>query len=242
MLGVRVDCITLEEAVAAISGMLRSGRGRRVATVNPEFVMRARRDPPFARLLERSDLCLPDGQGVVWALRRSGCRSAERVAGVDLLPALASACVREGRSVFLLGAAPGVAEAAGAKLLEMEPGLRIAGTHAGDAGPAGDGESATRIRASGADLVLVAYGAPAQERWIDRNLERCGARVAIGVGGAFDFLSGRVRRAPAWMRGAGLEWLHRLIQEPWRLRRMAVLPVFALMVSWSRSGAVAEGP
>jgi N-acetylglucosaminyldiphosphoundecaprenol N-acetyl-beta-D-mannosaminyltransferase len=197
--------------------------------VNPEFVMRAGRDGDFAGVLESADLCLADGTGVVWAARRQGCQMGAPVTGVDIVPLLAAMCARRGFRLFLLGAAPGVAAELASRLRAEHPGLEVA-AHPGSPDPSADEEALKLIRAHRTQVLLVAYGAPKQEMWIDRTKERSGVAVAMGVGGAFDYLTGRVTRAPAWMRGAGLEWMHRLAQQPWRVRRMAVLPVYALKV------------
>ncbi|TMC14889.1 MAG: WecB/TagA/CpsF family glycosyltransferase [Chloroflexi bacterium] len=235
VLGVRVDAVDPDSALARIEELVAGGGHHLVATVNPEFIMRARSDPAFQAVLDSAGLCLPDGWGVIWAARRQGRPLPGRVPGVDLIPPLAARAARLGWRLFLLGAAPGVAEAAAERLRADYPGLVITGCHAGEAGPEGDEESLRRIAAAGADIVLVAYGAPRQELWIARNLARLPAAVGIGVGGAFDFLSGRVRRAPGWMRRLGLEWLFRLAVQPWRARRMAVLPRFALEVLRTRA-------
>jgi len=200
-----------------------------VATVNPEFVMRARKDSEFARVLESAALCLPDGTGVVWAARRQGCELREPVAGVDLVQPLAAMCARRGFRLFLLGAAPGVAAELAATLRDANLGLEVA-AHAGSPDPSDDVESVHRIHDHRAQVLLVAYGAPTQELWFDRLKDRLGVSVAVGVGGSFDYLTGRVPRPPAWMRRAGLEWLGRLALQPWRIRRMAVLPMYALKV------------
>jgi N-acetylglucosaminyldiphosphoundecaprenol N-acetyl-beta-D-mannosaminyltransferase len=218
-------------ALARLERMIEAGGPTRlVATVNPEFVMRARDDAAFRRVLDSAALCLADGIGVVWAMRREGCASQQRVAGSDLLPRLAELCARRGWRPFLLGARPSVAEAAARQLEAQVPGLRIAGCHAGSPWVADDEESLRLIGESGADVLLVAYGHPRQELWIDRNREKLGVPVAVGVGGAFDFLAGRRRRAPEVLRRTHLEWLWRLALEPWRARRMAVLPLYALAV------------
>ena len=146
------------------------------------------------------------------------------------MPALAGLCARRGWSVFLLGARPGVAEEAARRLVSQEPGLVVAGTHAGSPGPEEDEASVALVRAARPAVLLVAYGHPQQELWIARNRDRLGVPLALGVGGAFDYLAGRVRRAPGWMRQAGLEWLFRLVRQPWRVKRMAVLPIFAVEV------------
>ncbi len=210
------------------------GPCRQVATVNPEFVMHALRDPGFAAILESSGLNTADGSGVLWALRRRGCRI-EKVAGSDLLPRLAAVCAERGWRPFLLGAMPGVAEAAAGRLAAEHPGFQAAGTLAGTPGPEGDEDAIDQIRAAQADLLLVAYGHPKQERWIARNRDRLPVAVAIGVGGAFDYAAGRVKRAPAWMRALHLEWFYRLLRQPWRARRMLALPRFALAVMRERA-------
>jgi len=209
--------------------MLEAGGHHQVATVNPEFVMLAQRNREFGHVLETAELCLPDGVGVVWAMRRQGCRQRHPVTGADLVTPLAGLCARHGRRLFLLGAGPGVATALAARLREAFPVLEVA-SHGGSPAPVADEETLRLVRQHHTDVLLVAYGAPAQELWIDRLKDRLGVSLAMGVGGAFDYLSGRVPRAPAWMRRLGLEWLHRLIRQPWRIRRMAVLPVYAFKV------------
>ena len=138
-------------------------------------------------------------------------------------------CAGRGFRLFLLGAAPGVAAELASTLRVKYPDLEVA-AHPGSPDPASDDETLRLIRAHHTQVLLVAYGAPKQELWIDRIKDRAGVAVAIGVGGAFDYLTGRVSRAPAWMRRAGLEWLHRLVRQPWRIRRMAVLPQYAIKV------------
>jgi N-acetylglucosaminyldiphosphoundecaprenol N-acetyl-beta-D-mannosaminyltransferase len=216
-----------------IGRLVESAGQHMIATVNPEFVMRAQRDREFARILESADLCLADGTGVVWALRRQGCSLSGPVTGTDLVMPLAELCARRGHRLFLLGARPGVAPALAARLRSTYPALEVA-AHSGSPDATGDEETLRVVREHRTQVLLVAYGAPAQELWIDRMKDRLEISVAIGVGGAFDFLTGRVPRAPAWMRRAGLEWLHRLARQPWRIRRMAVLPVYAIKVMRSK--------
>ena len=229
VLGVRVDCLDMQGTLDRIQELAGAGGHHLVATVNPEFIMRARRDSEFARVLESADLCLADGTGVVWAARRQGCSMSGPVTGTDLIPPLAALSARRGLRLFLLGAAPGVAAELAGQLRTTHPQLEVA-SHAGSPDPSSDDETLTLIRAHRTQVLLVAFGAPKQELWIDRLKDRLGPVVGIGVGGAFDYLTGRVRRAPVWMRRAGLEWLYRLVRQPWRLRRMAVLPVYAIKV------------
>ena len=219
----------MDAALDRIAQLVEAGGHHLVATVNPEFVMRARADHQFARVLESADLCLADGSGVVWAARRQGCTIREPVTGVDLIPPLAALCAHRHFRLFLLGAAPGVGAELASRLRTAQPALEVA-AHSGSPDPSSDAETLALIQSYKPHVLLVAYGAPSQELWIDRMSDRLGVVVAIGVGGAFDYLTGRVPRAPAWMRRAGMEWLFRLARQPWRIRRMAVLPLYALRV------------
>src|SRR6266581_1086703 len=237
ILGVRVDLVSQAEALEVIERMVAQRRAsnntlpcQQVVTVNTEFVMAAQQNDDFRIAINAAALVVADGIGIVWATRYLGKPTTERVTGTDMLPMLAQRCAAHSYRLFLLGAAPGVAEAAGERLQELAPGLEIAGTYAGSPAPEEEDEIIERIRMAQADILCVAYGAPAQDLWIWRNLARLPVAVAMGVGGAYDFLSGRQRRAPALMRRMGLEWLYRLYREPWRWRRMLALPRFAIKV------------
>jgi N-acetylglucosaminyldiphosphoundecaprenol N-acetyl-beta-D-mannosaminyltransferase len=199
---------------------------RQICTVNPEFIVDARRDPNFAAVLAHADLCVPDGAGVLWAARRVGQPLRERVTGSDGIYRICERAATRGWRVFLLGAAPGVAERAATMLVDRYPGLTAAGCYAGS--PADDAWSDIRARldAAAPDIIFVAYGHPRQDFWIAHHRAELSAAVAIGVGGAFDFVAGVAPRAPRWMQQRNLEWLHRLITQPWRWRRMLKLPVF----------------
>jgi len=232
VLGVTVHDVTYGEALETICRFVADGGPHMVTTPNPEFVMLARRDQHFRATLTRAALAIPDGVGLLWAGRVSGCPFREHVRGTDLVVRLASHSAAAGHRWFLLGAAPGIAEKAATALRTMAPGLDIAGTFPGDASPAGDAETRRVIRSAGrVDIALVAYGARAQELWMDRNLGEIGIPVGIGVGGVFNYLAGVSPRAPYWMRKLELEWLHRLVTEPWRWRRQAALPLFAAHVA-----------
>ncbi|MGQ9709776.1 MAG: WecB/TagA/CpsF family glycosyltransferase [Anaerolineae bacterium] len=234
ILGIPIHDVTLEEAVEQAAAWVKEGGAHQMATVNPEFVMAARRDRAFRAVLERVDLCLPDGVGITLAARYLGRPLRERVAGVDLVEALAARAARDGWRVFLLGAAPGVADRAASILAFRYSGLTVAGTYAGSPRREEEDDIVWRVRAAQADILLVAYGAPAQDLWLARNLARTGAKVGVGVGGAFDYIAGVVPRAPRWMRRVGLEWLYRLIHQPWRWRRQRVLPLYVLLVLLSK--------
>ena len=230
VLGVRIDAVSRSEAVALLAGYVRSGMPHQVVTVNPEFLVQAQSDAAFRSCLNGADLALADGVGLLAAARLLGRPLPGRVTGVDVTLALMAVCAQEGFRVFLLGAANGVAEEAGAVLTRQWPGLQIVGCYAGSPQPEADAPQVERIRGTSPHVLLVAYGAPAQDLWIARNLQALAVPVAIGVGGTFDYLSGRVPRVPALVRSLGLEWLYRLVRQPWRWRRQLRLPVFVWLV------------
>ena len=238
LLGVRVDRISQQQAIERIDQLVVHARGsvaappcQQIVTVNTEFVMMAQHDIIFRQVINHAALVIADGIGIVWATRYLGKPTPERVTGTDTLLELAKHCARKGYRLYLLGAAPGVAEEAAARLQVLAPDLLIAGTYAGSPAPAEEDAIIARVRATQTDVLCVAYGAPAQELWIARNLARLPVAVAMGVGGAYDFLSGRQLRAPLRMQRMGLEWLYRLYREPWRLRRMLAIPRFMLLVA-----------
>ncbi len=230
ILGVRTDNINYDQALSLIEDLVVSDSSHQVVTVNPEFIVAAQSDDDFRNILNNSSLSLPDGVGLLWAARFLGRPLQERVTGTDTVQRVAALAAQKGYSLFLLGAAPGVAVATAARLCQTHPGLRIAGTHTGSPALEEEDEIVRLIQRAKSDILFVAYGAPQQDKWIARNLERLGVPVAMGVGGAFDFISGRVKRAPRWLQRVGLEWLHRLLHEPWRWRRMLALPKFVWLV------------
>jgi len=192
--------------------------------------MAAQKNHEFRHAINKSALTVADGIGVVWATRFVGFPTPERITGTDTLVALAKRCAEKSYRLYLLGAAPGVAEQAGERLQELAPELQIAGAYAGSPSPDEVDVIIERIHAANADILCVAYGAPAQDLWIYNNLSRLPTAIAMGVGGAYDFLSGRQRRAPQLMQRMGLEWLYRLYREPWRWKRMLALPHFFIQV------------
>jgi N-acetylglucosaminyldiphosphoundecaprenol N-acetyl-beta-D-mannosaminyltransferase len=230
VLGVRVDVVDEAAFLARAADWVAARTPRQVVTINPEFVMRARADARFAAVLETADLATPDGVGVIWAARRKGVLIPERVGGADVAVPLARQCARLGHRLFLLGGAAGVADEAARRLQQQVPGLIIAGTFSGSPDPGADEETVGRVREARPDVVLVAYGSPAQDFWIARNKERIGAPVLMGVGGTLDYLAGVQRRAPALLRRLWLDWAFRLVTQPWRWRRMLALPRFVLAV------------
>jgi len=229
ILGVHIDAVTRAEARLKLAEFLVGGKACRVFTPNPEMLVLAARDPDFMRVLNTADLAIPDGVGLLWAARRSGKSLPERVSGSDLMLDLIVLAAERGSKVFLLGGQSGVAREAAAKLQSEHPRLKIVGCESG--GAVGREKDSGRlllddrvlagIKSARPDILFVAFGHGKQEAWIDQNLaELPTVRVAMGIGGSFDFIAGRSRRAPKFMRRAGLEWFWRLVTEPWRWRRI----------------------
>ncbi|KPL88063.1 acetylglucosaminyldiphospho-UDP acetyl-beta-D-mannosaminyltransferase [Ardenticatena maritima] len=229
VLGVPIANVTEDETVALMAQMIATRQPHHVVTVNPEFLMEARRNPAFRRVLLNADLAIPDGIGVVLAGRLQGRPFRARVAGSDLVERLAAESARRGWRLYFLGAAPGVAEQAIARLQARYPTFRAAGAYAGSPTPEETPDLIARVRAAQPDVLFVAYGHPRQDLWIAANKDALGVPVMMGVGGAFDFLAGVVPRAPVRMRQMGLEWLYRLYKQPWRWRRMLALPQFLML-------------
>ncbi len=217
-----IDQVDLQSAVERIRQFLLSGAPHQIVTVNLDFLSIAKRQAGFREVINGADLAVADGMPLVWASRLQGQALPERVTGVELVEASCRLAVELDRSVFLLGAAPGVAAGAAHALQARFPGLRIAGVYSPPFGPLSaeeDGRIVAMIREAAPALLFVALGAPRQDLWIHQHLHRLNVPVAMGVGCVFDLLAGVVSRAPAWMQAAGLEWAYRLGQEPRRLWR-----------------------
>jgi len=236
LLDVLIHRVSLASVLERIEGWIDGGGVHQIVTVNLDFVRQARSDLAFRAVLGMADLAIPDGMGVVWASRLSGDAVPERVTGVELVERSAHLAARRGYSLFLLGAEPGVADDAAAELVRRHPGLRIAGIYSPPIGPFSDADNRRMIRLirrAQPDMLFVAFGAPRQDLWIGQHRRELGVPVCVGVGGTFNFLAGRVPRAPRWMQRAGMEWLHRLIQDPRRLwRRYLVhdVPLFGRFI------------
>lgn len=219
ILGVPIDAVTRPEVLKLLLKFAQSHKQHHVMTPNPEMLLAAAAHPDFKELLKRTSLNLPDGAGLLWAAKHSGRKLPERVTGTDMVEAIARdpACP----PIFLLGAAEGVAEETARVLKENNPSLEICGTFSGSPHAAEEKMIVDHVNRSGASILFVAFGAPVQDFWIDRNLPKMPTvHLAMGVGGAFNFLAGRRDRAPTWMQRAGLEWAWRLLQEPLRFRRI----------------------
>ncbi len=249
ILGVRFDCLSMQQAVTKAVAWAQGTTQHTIVTPNPEMILEAQKNESFYRALAESDLSLPDGIGTVWAsgYQHSPARSRphkifngliqlfhiargkknpharinDRVAGVDFMQALSAALAAHKTPIFLLGAAHGVAEEVCHRLKKTYPGVHIVGTCSGSPKERDFADIKAKIERTQPAVLFVAFGAPKQELWIKKHLEELPTvKVAVGVGGSFDFIAGVKKRAPHWMQKSGLEWLYRVIQEPQRIGRI----------------------
>ncbi len=229
LLGVGVDRVTMDEALSLIGRFIEAGGSHHVVTLDASMCVTAREDGELREIVANADLVTPDSAGVLWACRRLGEPLAQRVSGVEIVERLCAESSEKGIRLFFLGAGPGVAEAAAERMRERYRGCIICGTHDGYFGPDGEPLMIERIRAANPNVLCVAMGIPKQEKWIAQHREELGVPVMIGVGGTFDVISGRVKRAPGWMQRLNLEWLYRLIKNPRKIGKVMMLPRFVLM-------------
>lgn len=224
VMGVAFDDVTMDQAVEQALALAGTDGFHYVVTPNPELVIMARKDPEYAKTLAGASLTLADGVGVVHAAKILGRPLKGRVPGVDFAGNLMAGLAENGKTLFLLGAKPGVAQQAAENLRAKYPGLQICGVH--DGYFQDDAPVIEAVKAAGADVLFVCLGAPKQENWMEQNGPATGAHLAVGLGGSLDVFAGTVKRAPKAWQKLGLEWLYRLIKEPSRIGRMAKLPGF----------------
>jgi len=222
LLGVGINDLRINEVLELIiKGLGKNNEKYYVVTPNPEILVLANEDPSYKKVLNGAKLALPDGIGVMMASRLLSKPLREVVHGVDLMEKLCKEVSKQPITVGFLGAGPHVAELTAECLREKYPELKINFTET---------EWNFAKKYSETDILFVAFGSPKQEIWIAENISKLPVKVAIGVGGAFDFVSGKVRRAPVFMQKLGLEWLFRLIIEPWRIKRQLKLIKFIFLV------------
>lgn len=217
-------------SLEAIEGFIRSRTPHVVVTCDASCVVLAQKDRGLRDIVNSADLVTPDSIGILWAARLNGVPLPERVSGCDMLVLLCERASTLGHRVYLLGAAPGVADAAAENLKQRYPGLRIVGTQHGYFGPGETDGVVEAVRDAKPDLLFVAFGIPMQEKWIRRHMEALDVPVCMGIGGSLDVLSGKVKRAPTWMQRHGLEWVYRLASNPKKIGKVMTLPRFVLLV------------
>jgi len=227
ILGVEIDDLSEAEVMALVADNLQAGKRTFIATPNPEMVVLAAKDRGFKDVLNRADIKIPDGAGLAVGAKITGQKLTNRVTGTDLMEKLCALAAERGYKIYLLGAQNGVAREAAQRLNNKFVKLKIVGAEYGGTMDEWDNRVIIEhINAVSPDMLFVALGHGKQERWIFENLEKLpGVKLAMGVGGAFDFFAGKAKRAPGWMRAGGLEWLWRLIKEPRRHKRILTATV-----------------
>lgn len=224
ILGVRIDNITLDEVTDKIRHFLQQDSQHQIVTVNPEFIMAAQNDEEFMNILNSADLSIADGVGLKYAARKYNHKLVQRITGVDLMMQILAIAAEEGKSIYLLGAKRGIAEQAAFKILEKFPNIKVVGAESGYRHwhrRIKDAKLVEKINRKQPDILFVAFGQVKQDKWIAHHLSKItSVKVAMGVGGSFDYISGKVSRAPSIVRRMGLEWLFRLFRQPWRLPRI----------------------
>jgi len=235
LLGVKVDRVSPQEAVAAILSFIQSGKPHIAITANPLMINHAVRDACLMEVFKNAGLVVADGIGVVLAARLWGVKL-ERLPGIDLIYMLLPLLCEKKYGIYMLGAGKEVIEKAAENICREFPGINITGSHHGYfvSGSPEEKEIINEIKSARPHLLLVGLNTPFQEKWIYSHLAELGVPACMGVGGSFDVISGRLKRAPLWMRKTGLEWLYRGLAETWRIKRLVQLPVFMAKVIWKR--------
>lgn len=228
ILGANVHMVTMEEAEEQAMALMETEECSVIYTPNSEIILYASNNPEFMEKLNSADLTIADGIGVVYAAKMLHKPLKERVAGYDLVCRMFKKMAENGKSVYLLGSKPGVAEQAAETIVKNNPGIVIAGTHDGYFKE--DEPVIEAINAAAPDFLMVCLGFPKQEEWIYKNRGRLNAKLVIGAGGCLDVFAGTVLRAPKFFCDHGLEWFYRLIKQPYRFIRMLALPKFAIKV------------
>lgn len=232
VLGVGFDSLTIDEAVKIALEYIEGRSGDYVVTPNPEIVWLCRNSADLKKAVGGAAMVLPDGVGIIYGAKILGTPLKEKLPGADFAEALIAGLSGRGGSVYLFGAKPGVADAAGQRLADQYPGLVIAGTH--DGYFQDDEPIIADINEKKPDFLMVCLGAPKQELWMEKNRGRLDVGLMAGLGGTLDVYAGTVKRAPERWRRLGLEWLYRLVKEPRRIGRMMKLPLFLFAVIGQR--------
>ena len=233
VLGIGINFVNQREALATLMKFLKESKNHTVFTPNPEIVMEATKDSELKRILNEADLVVPDGIGVVWASKYSEKKLPERVAGYDLVQSLFQEIKNTNYTVYFLGGKPGIPEAAKEVMEQTHKNLKIVGVSDGYFDTEKEQAIIGEIKRLNPDILLVGFGVPKQEKWIDKHKD-LPIKISIGVGGSFDAMAGSFKRAPKFFIEHNIEWLYRLIKQPTRIRRQIKLPLFVIKVLLGR--------
>lgn len=230
VLGIRVDKVNVEEIQNMADNAIRLKQPSMFVSLGSLTIIQARKDPAYKNLIERSKLVICDGAGVSKALKFLQGEDLERISGIDMVPVFARLSADKGYRIFLLGAKEDIINEAARELKKSFPGINICGYLNGYFDIINDIKVKEVIKRHCPDILLVGLGQPKQEKWLYQNLEELAVPVSMGIGGSFDVISGNVKRAPGFFRKKGLEWLFRMLIEPWRIKRNLALVAFILLV------------
>lgn len=235
VLGAPIDCVNMQQALDIVDQMIAGDKAQTIIAVNPEKVIKAQNDPALLQWLEQAGLLIPDGIGVVIAVKQLIGEKISRVPGAELMPAICEQSLSKGYKIFLLGASKDVNNKAVKALEKTYKGINIVGNIDGYFNDSDMPGIVDRINQSGANVLFVALGSPRQELWMQKYLPQINVRVCQGVGGTFDVLAGNVARAPYLFRKLNLEWFYRLVSQPQRIFRQKALPKFAYQLFMSKT-------
>jgi N-acetylglucosaminyldiphosphoundecaprenol N-acetyl-beta-D-mannosaminyltransferase len=222
--GIKVDNLSLNEAVSRAEKFIQASDPHLIVTPNPEMIVAAQRDKDLKEIINSAALRIPDGISMVVVSRILGTPLKERVTGIDLMLKIIEICSKNGKKIFLFGGKPGVAEEAAGNLLAGYPGINIVGIHHGYS--ENDGEVIRQIKDTKPDILFVGIGAGRQEKWLNKHLKELKVSIGMAIGGSLDVISGKKKRAPRWIQKLYIEWLYRLFTEPGRWKRQLALPKF----------------
>lgn len=234
ILGLPVHDLDMQDALVTIDTFIQARTPHHVVTADASMLVMAQQDAALRKIVAHAELVTPDSVGILWAAKRNGAKLHERVSGVEIVEKLCALSPERGYRLYFFGAAPGVADQAAARMQSLYPGVQVVGTRNGFFQENDNAAIVADIRRSQPDILCVALGIPKQEKWIAAHRDALGVPILIGVGGTFDVLSGNTRRAPKLFQRLHLEWLWRVLSNPRKINKVALLPRFAVMVLRSK--------
>lgn len=237
ILDVKFDKVTMDDTISIVKNYIVKDEGcHLIYTPNPEMVLEATKNQKFKEIIDNSDLNIPDGIGIVIASKILGSPLKERVTGIDMAYRFFEEFAGTDTTFYFFGAADGIAQLAAENMMKKYPGLKIIGTRSGYFNKNDEMKIIEEINKLKPDIILIGLGAPKQEMWMYNYKKELNAKVCMGIGGSFDVMSGRLKRAPEWMIKLNIEWLYRLVKQPTRYKRMMKLPLFILKVLFNKKG------
>ena len=232
-----IDDLGVDDVLKLIEKFIKQDKPHRLITANSLMVNRISKDSKLKEAFDKADLVVADSIGIVWASKFLGYSSLPRIPGIDLMDGICALSMSKGYKIYLLGSYKGIVEKAAKNLLKKFPSLNIVGTHHGYFLRSLEEKKIIQdIKKAHPDILFVGINVPEQEKWIKKHQDELNVPLCMGIGGSFDVISSRLKRAPLWIRRIGLEWIYRFILQPWRIVRICNLPVFAYKVIQQKIG------